>query len=197
MPPDLDLTQDVPEEVLLVLSPHERLWVEVHAFLFKNTMGRSLFVDETLVGKTSIPLDQFIVNEQLAAISENTLSTASGYEFRDARTGSESFYKYITSFNSKVDTLSRAHTDVSAEPSIPTGAAQPIDHASIIKEAILASKTATTNDAATKAQERVLLSWRILFGHFITQRCREDRLRQLPLPELPVHEYLLPFAPSP
>ncbi|CAJ1929776.1 unnamed protein product [Cylindrotheca closterium] len=168
MPPALDLTQDVPEEVLLALSPHERLWVEVHAFLFKNTMGRSLFVDETLVGKTSIPLDQFIVNEQLAAISENTLSTASGYEFRDARTGSESFYKYITSFNSKVDALSRAHTDVSAEPSVPTGAAQPIDHASIIKEAILASKTTATNDAATKAQERVLPSWRILFGHFIT-----------------------------
>ncbi|CAJ1948084.1 unnamed protein product [Cylindrotheca closterium] len=91
MPPDLDLTQDIPEEVLLVFSPHERLWVKVHAFLFKNTSGKSLFVDETLVGKTSIPLDQFIVNEQPAAISENTLSTASGYEFRDARTGSESF----------------------------------------------------------------------------------------------------------
>ncbi|CAJ1970046.1 unnamed protein product [Cylindrotheca closterium] len=131
-------------------------------------MGRSLFVDETLVGKTSIPLDQFIVNEQLAAISENTLSTASGYEFCDAPTGSESFYKYITSFNSKVDALSHAHTDVSAKPSVPTGAAQPIDHASIIKEAILASKTTATKDVATEAQERVLLSWRILFGHFIT-----------------------------
>ncbi|CAJ1933179.1 unnamed protein product [Cylindrotheca closterium] len=103
MPLNLDLTQDVPEEVLPVLSLHKRLWVKVHAFHFQKMRGRSLFVDKILVGKISIPLDQFIVNQQLAAISENTLSTASGYEFCDTRTGSESFYKYIASFNSKVD----------------------------------------------------------------------------------------------
>ncbi|CAJ1933163.1 unnamed protein product [Cylindrotheca closterium] len=41
-------------------------------------------------------------------------------------------------------------------PSFPTKTVQPIDHASITKEAILASKTTTTNNAATEAQEQVL-----------------------------------------
>ncbi|CAJ1948086.1 unnamed protein product [Cylindrotheca closterium] len=77
-------------------------------------------------------------------------------------------FQYISSFNSKVDALSQAHADVDAEPSVPTGTVRPIDHASIIKEAILASKTTTTNDPASEAQERVLLSWHILFGHFVT-----------------------------